>query len=296
MKKLLITGASGFLGYNFLQTDLTRWHVVAMGHQRQLPPVNVEMISCDIADMQALLQALEITQPDAIVHLAAMSNTLFCEDHPGLSHQINVQATVQIAEWCGRRAIPLLFTSTDLVFDGMKGHYTEADTINPLSLYGKQKAEAEKQILALCPHACILRMPLMFGYGGKHARSFMQEFLQKLQRGQSLYLFIDEYRSIVGGRSAAQGIWLALHKHWQGIYHLGGRQKISRYEFGVMMCDFFGISTQLIIPALQKDIPLKPPRPSDVSLNSEKAYRSGYKPLLVSEELREVARWMQHVS
>jgi dTDP-4-dehydrorhamnose reductase len=290
MKKLLITGASGFLGYNFLQTDLSRWQVFVTVHQRPISATFVQPVQCDLTNNHSIQQVLTTVRPDAIVHLAAWSNALFCEQQPGISYQVNLHAPLLIAQWCKEADIPFIFTSTDLVFDGTKGNYTEKDPVNPLSLYGKQKSEAEKGISDIHPKACILRMPLMFGYGGQYGQSFIQGFLRKLRQGEKLRLFTDEYRSIVGGQSAAKGIWLALEHEWKGIYHMGGKKSMSRYDFGVLLCATTGILDELIVPSLQKEVPMMPARPSDVSLNSDKAYKKGYDPMPVETELRLLAQ------
>jgi dTDP-4-dehydrorhamnose reductase len=159
-----------------------------------------------------------------------------------------------------------------------------------VNIYGTQKVSAEKKVLEIYSEACVLRMPLMFGNGGSYAQSFMQPFLQKLQKEESLQLFTDEYRSVVGGYSAAKGILQALNNNWQGLYHLGGKEKLSRYDFGVLLCEAFGIDKKLITPALQSEVvKMAAPRPPDVSLHSAKAFSQGYEPLGVSEELKQLA-------
>lgn len=291
MKTLLLTGATGFLGYNFLQQDLSNYNVVAVTHQRKFSfPKNIKTIAINLANTESINNALQHIRPDAIVHLAAISNANFCEENQGLSQQVNVAATLQLATWCSNHQPQFIFTSTDLVFDGIKGNYNETDAVNPLSIYGKQKAEAEKSVLEIYPNACVLRMPLMFGYGGAYAQSFMQPFLQKLQNGESLQLFTDEYRSAVGGYSAAKGILLALQHYWKGLYHLGGKEKLSRYDFGLLLCEVFGIDKNLIVPTLQKEVKMAAPRPADVTLNSEKPFDLGYSPLPALDELKQISK------
>ena len=290
MKTLLVTGASGFLGYNFLQLDFSNWKIVALTNKRKFENAAIESVQCDIADAGLLQETLRNIKPDAVVHLAAISNANYCKENPELSHKVNVGATVLLAEYCAATNIPFIFTSTDLVFDGLKGNYTVADTVSPLMLYGKQKAMAERMILAINKAACILRLPLMFGYGGNHAQSFLQVMLQKLKTDEKLFLFTDEFRSVAGGASVAKGIQLALENNWQGIYHLGGIEKISRYHLGLLICKVFEFDTNLIVPMLQSELKLATARPPDVLLNSDKAYRLGYAPLSIIEELEKLKK------
>lgn len=289
-RRLLLTGATGFLGYNFLQQNLLAWEVIAATHQRPFSFSAINTVILNLADTNNIEHVFATIQPEAVVHLAAIADTNFCENNETLAEQINVNATVTLAKLCKAAAIPFLFTSTDLVFDGTKGNYAETDMTNPLNIYGKQKITAEKNVLEIYEAACVLRMPLMFGNGGAYAQSFMQPFLAKLKQGETLSLFTNEYRSAVGGNSAAKGILHALNNQWKGLYHLGAKEKLSRYEFGALLCETLGIDKNLIAPALQADVKMAAPRPPDVSLNSDKAFLQGYKPLSVSAALAQLAK------
>ncbi len=288
-RRLLLTGATGFLAYNFLRQNLSGWEVLAATHQRPFSFNGTNTVALDLADTNNIEKVFATIQPQVVVHLAAISDANFCQQNQLLSEKINVTATTMLATFCKAANIPFLFTSTDLVFDGAKGNYAETDITNPLNIYGKQKIIAEKNVLEIYEAACVLRMPLMFGNGGAYAQSFMQPFLAKLKQKETLSLFTDEYRSAVGGNSAAKGILHALNNNWKGLYHLGGKEKLSRYDFGIILCEAFGINKNLIVPALQSDIKMAAPRPPDVSLNSGKAFLQGYEPLSVSEELAQLA-------
>ncbi len=289
-KKLLITGGAGFVGYNFLKLNLSGWNVFATVHQKKPETSFVNCLPSDIAHEASLKKLFDDLRPDAVVHLAALSDANYCQQNQEVSRAVNVASGVQLASLCAHHQIPFLFASTDLVFDGTQGNYSETDAMNPLNVYGKQKTDAEKEILSIHPHACVLRLPLMFGDGGIQAQSFIQPFIAQLKNGATLHLFTDEYRSVAGGYSVSKGILLALHNNWKGIYHLGGKEKISRYAFGIMLCEVFGFDASLIIPTLQKDVAMPAPRPSDVSLNSSKAFAAGYEPMLVKEELFQIFR------
>jgi dTDP-4-dehydrorhamnose reductase len=223
-------------------------------------------------------------QPQGVIHAAAQSNPNYCEQHPEETEKINVDAAILLADLCSARNLPFVFTSTDLVFDGRKGNYTEEDAPNPLNRYGEQKVRAEEGILKVYPEATICRLPLMFGYGGPFAGSFMQPFLQRMKEGEELALFYDEYRSAVGGRCVAQGLLLAL-EHFHGTYHLGGRERLSRYDFGMLMKEVLDLPDAIIRGISQHDIIMPAGRPSDVSLDSSKAYAEGYDPSTTREEL-----------
>jgi dTDP-4-dehydrorhamnose reductase len=180
-----------------------------------------------------------------------------------------------------------LFTSSDLVFDGRHAPYSEEDFPNPINRYGEQKTLAEEKMRTIYPQTIICRLPLMFGEDRPPARSFLQPMLKAAKTGQDLPLFIDEFRTPVSGKVAALGLFLALRQAG-GIFHLGGRERISRYEFGLLLIESLGGSHANLIPCLQKNLTMAAPRPADVSLNSEKAFSLGYAPPRLKEALREI--------
>ena len=134
------------------------------------------------------------------------------------------------------------------------------------------------------PDTVICRMPLMFGDAGPVAESFIQPLLTAIHSGIEVNLFVDEYRTPVSGRNAAEGMMIALNK-LSGIIHLGGLERISRYEFGKMLVKLFKIEHAKFNPLKQKDINMPAPRPPDVSLDSSKAMRLGFKPNTIKIEL-----------
>jgi dTDP-4-dehydrorhamnose reductase len=284
VQKLIITGASGFLGWNLAQIARSQWETHGFYHQQPIEIAGVTLHQVDLTDIERVTAAIDQIAPDAIIHTAAASNPNFCQQQPELSHRINVTASQALAQICADAKIPLVFTSTDLVFDGTQAPYLETDPVSPLNIYGEQKVAAERAILAIGDRAVICRMPLMFGNAPSTATSFIQPWLQALSTGQSLQLFVDEFRTPVSATTAAQGLLMALQIS-PGILHLGGSERISRYEFGLLMVDVFGFDRSLLSPIYQKDLVMAAPRAADVSLDSTKAVKLGYEIPSLREEL-----------
>ena len=283
MQKLLITGASGFLGWNLCQVAGTEWevHGIYDRHPLSIPDVRLERV--DLTNAKLVTAAIDRIAPDAIIHAAAASSPNFCQEQPIPSAQINVTATQILAQICAGAKIPLVFTSTDLVFDGTQAPYLETDPVSPLNIYGEQKVAAEQAILAAYPQATICRMPLMFGMAPPAATSFIQPLLTSMRAARSLQLFVDEFRTPVSATTAAQGLLLALRHHSE-IIHLGGSERISRYDFGCLLAEVFHLDSALLSPIYQRDLQMTAPRAADVSLDSHKAISLGYKlPSLRSE-------------
>ncbi len=283
MQKLLITGASGFLGWNLCQLARSEWEVVGTYDRQQIAIPGVEIQQLDLTDLDRVQTEIDRIAPDAVIHTAAASSPNFCQSHPLRSYQINVTATDRLAQICALARIPLVFTSTDLVFDGTQPPYLETDPVVPINIYGEQKVAAERAILAAYPQATICRMPLMFGTAPPTASSFIQPWLRSLRSQTSLQLFIDEFRTPVSAITAAQGLLMALKI--PGILHLGGKERISRYEFGMLLAKIFEFDLALLSPISQKDLIMAAPRAADVSLDSTKAIELGYNPLPLQQEL-----------
>lgn len=285
MKKLLVTGASGFLGWNLCQQAQANWEVYGTYFTHEVKISGATLYKTDLKDFAALAQLFKKIQPDAIIHTAAASKPNFCQTNPHESFAINVTAAVNLARLCGERNLPCAFTSTDLVFDGKHPFYQESDRTCPINYYGEQKAIAEQKMSEIYPAIAICRMPLMFGAPSPLAASFLQGMISNLKAGKEINLFVDEFRTPASARAASQGLLLAVENQIQGILHLGGKERISRYDFGLLLADMLQLPTDLIKLGKQADVVVVAPRSPDTSLDSSKAFALGYQPLSLREEL-----------
>ncbi|AFZ26538.1 dTDP-4-dehydrorhamnose reductase [Cylindrospermum stagnale PCC 7417] len=285
MKKLLITGASGFLGWHLCQLAKEEWEVYGTYFSHYLEIPGVKMLKVNLTDFQELKSIFSQIQPAAVIHTAAQSQPNYCQLHPQESYIINVTASCNIAGLCADYGIPCAFTSTDLVFDGLNAPYRETDIVCPVNIYGEQKVQAEQGMLAKYPLTAVCRMPLMFGRETPTAKSFIQSFIQILKEGKELSLFIDEFRTPVSATTAVKGLLLALEKV-NGCIHLGGKERISRYDFGQLLAEAFQLPIEKLKSCRQEDVKMAAPRPTDVSLDSSQAFALGYQPLSIKAELQ----------
>ena len=285
MKRLLVTGASGFLGWNICDTAKRHWDVFGTALTNQVDYAGVKIIYVDLRDYSALKRIFDQIHPDAVIHTAAVTDLNYCQAHREETETINVDVSVNIAGLCSDYQIPCVFTSTDIVFDGLTPPYCEKDPVCPVNFYGEQKVKAEEGMLERYPLVTICRMPLMFGISGTANESFIQQMLQSIKEDREIKLFTDEFRTPISGIAAVQGIFLALSS-MKGIIHLGGIERVSRYDFALLLLEILGIQTPCLSPCKQKDMKMLAPRPPDVSLDSSKARALGFKPLLLEEELK----------
>jgi dTDP-4-dehydrorhamnose reductase len=287
MKKLLVTGASGFLGWNLCTYAREFYNVTGIYHQNCVTIENVAMILFDLRNVSSLKTMFDSIKPDALIHAAAASDPNYCQQHKRESELLNIDVSVTLAELCMKRSIPFVFTSTDLVFDGTIAPYDEQAAVSPINAYGEQKSAAEKKILAMYADAVICRMPLMFGDAPPKCLRFLQLWIQQIKSGKKLSLFTDEYRTPVSAADACKGLLIACEK-MHGILHLGGHERISRYDFGRMLIQLLAVTDDAIIGCKQSDVPMAAPRPKDVSLNSNKAFALGYNPGSIYQELKKL--------
>ncbi|MDR4504324.1 MAG: NAD(P)-dependent oxidoreductase [Candidatus Scalindua sp.] len=287
VKKLLVTGASGFLGWYLCNKAKEEWMTFGTTFYHQCKIAGVTILKVDLTDFDALRRLFQTIKPDAVIHAAAQTDPNTCQTLRSGSKIINVDSSIRIAALCADFSIPCVFTSTDLVFDGLHAPYRETDSVCPVNVYGEHKVLAEKGMMACYPKVTICRIPPLFGIPGTASASFIQPMMQSMREGNELRLFVDEFRTPVGVQTAVEGILLALEKA-AGLIHLGGVERISRYRFGTLLVEILGFTRAKISPCKQKDVVMDAPRPPDVSLDSTKALMLGYSPLSLSEEIKKL--------
>lgn len=284
VRRLLVTGASGVLGWNVCAAARDAWRTFGIVHRHRIDLPGVSRAICDLTGAASIERLVEEIAPDAIIHCAAAASPDYCQSHADESRRINVETASGLAGVCARGPIPFVFVSTDLVFDGTRPPYRECDPVSPISVYGDQKATAEHAVLERNPDAVVCRLPPIFGDPGPASTSFIQPWMEALRGGWTLRLFTDEIRTPVGAGTAATGLLMALGAGG-GILHLGGRERISRYDLGIVLAEVLGADVRLVTPGRQRDRTAGAPRPADVSLDSACAYRLGYDPPSLRDEM-----------
>ena len=268
MKRLLITGASGQLGaYLLASSDCWDGDIVRWSGSKARASNGQTLKQVDLADTRGLAAHLQDCDPDVILHAGAISTVANCFNDPGTAQTVNVTATETLAQWCAERQRRLVFTSTDLVFDGKQGSYAEEQPANPLSVYGQTKLAAESVVRH--PDTMVVRLSLLFGTSHHGGKGFFDQQVEALVKGESVSLFEDEHRTPLHLADAANGLLLAAASDQTGLFHLGGLERLSRWEMGCRLAEIVG-KPNSFTRTRQADIEFSEPRPADVSLISQK--------------------------
>ncbi len=221
-----ITGYKGLLGHYFLEHD------------------GAKPIEADVTDYEALARAIDTVCPDAIVHCAAKTNVDWCEQNPADSYAVNVIGTLNVIS--ASQGVPVVLISTDYVFDGKNGPYTEDDLRDPINIYGKQKAEAED---LMRPQDLICRTTVLYGLGGHNKIDFVFWVRHELYEPQFwISTCWDQWGTPTYAENLATMIRALIKAGYSGIWHTAGAACISRLQFARIIANVFGLDEHRIRP------------------------------------------------
>jgi len=271
---ILVTGASGLLGVNLVTTarNMNR-PVTGTCHRHVLHIPGVFMQPLDLTDLHATRQLIAKLRPEAIIHCAAVTDMDWCEDHPKETDLINVQTSAALAEIARELNAQFIYVSTDAVFDGHRGHYSEDDAPAPLSVYAKSKGRGEQEVLQRCSTALIVRVNI-YGWNARPKQSLAEWMLDQLQTKRHLNGFVDVYFCPLLANDLAEILLAMLDRGLSGVYHVVGSERISKYEFGKRVAVTFGLDPDSVSPVRIAESKLRALRPRDVSLNTDKICRA----------------------
>ena len=230
-KRILVTGANGLLGQSLLHANQGRFDLCATGRgvaRGDLQGAEYEVL--DTTSPEDYARAFAAFRPDVVIHGAAMTQVDDCELQPDLCHQLNVEATAHCIAACEAVGAHLIFISTDFIFDGTAGPYSEEAPAHPLSVYGHSKADAEALVrAATCPWS-IARTVLVIGYVPGLSRSNIILWARgAFQSGERIRVVDDQVRSPTWSMDLAEGCLLIAEKGATGIYHLSGPETMTIY-------------------------------------------------------------------
>lgn len=265
MKKILVTGASGFVGSRFVE----RWR----NEYVMFTPTHAEL---DVTDAVQVERYIVESTPQVVVHLAAISNTGYCEQNPDESYRVNVESVCNLAAACARNGVKLVFFSSDQIYNGNyeSGPLSEDVEVSPETVYGKHKLEAERRALELCPTAVALRASWMYDverYGMPVHQNFVLAIEKAIKERTPLVYPVREHRGITWVRDVVEFL-PATFSIEGGVYNYGAGCTMDTYETACCYCEMLvGLQSG---PLLQPDYARYPEHERNLSMSTDKIFRA----------------------
>jgi len=258
-KKICVTGTAGLIA-GYISRDLIR--AQTSDNTFYFPTRQV----LDLTSKQDVEKYFKAISPDIIIHCAALTNNPACEKNPDLAYLLNVESCRWICEFCPDAWIGHF--STDLVFDGSEGAYTEESPVSPIGVYAESKAESERVFLKHSK-SCIIRTSLNGGVSATGDRGFNEKMRMSWASGNSTRLFVDEYRNPIPAAVTSRAVLDIMSHQLTGIFHLCGNEKLSRFEIGDLIAKRWPGLNPKILSGSIKDYS-GPPRSPDCSMQCDK--------------------------
>jgi dTDP-4-dehydrorhamnose reductase len=267
---IVVTGASGLLGVSVVTyaRDLGR-EVVGICHRHFLRIPGIQFCGVDLTDRKAVSALFATLRPEGIIHCAAATNVDWCEDHPELAEQANVQASSFLAETAQELDARFVYISTDAVFDGKRGNYSETDQPAPLSVYAKSKWRGEQEVLRRHSSPLIVRVTI-YGWNAQPKQSFAEWVLGEIAAGKQVRGFSDVYFCPMLANDVAEVLLTILDRGLTGLYHVVSSERVSKFDFARRVATAFNLGVDRVVPMSIGESKLRAQRPVDPSLSTAK--------------------------
>jgi dTDP-4-dehydrorhamnose reductase len=292
--KILVTGSNGLLGQHLIHALVNSGHTVtgiSKGPNRidgNLQGFTYKDV--DITRAIPLRDTVDKEKPDIVVHAAAMTQVDKCEEEKQTCYNTNVSATRFLVDALKAHKSRLIYVSTDFVFDGLKGPYTEEDQPAPVNYYGSTKMVAEKAVMESGLDWTIVRTVLVYGQTIEGTRSNIINWVkQNLEEGNSIKVVTDQWRTPTFVDDLVKGILLIIEKKARGIFHISGSDGLSPYDMAIKTARYFKLSEQLIEKVDSSNFRQPGQRPLKTGFKIDKAKKElGYEPLSFDESLKKM--------
>lgn len=266
---ILITGGSGLLALNWFFTKRTYFTIYLGLNEKKIKPPGANVVQLDYSSEERLINQVKLISPVAIIHTAGLTSVEECEFKPELAYHVNVNLSKIIAKVTQKLCVPMVHISTDHLYSGDASLYSEKEILNPINFYGKTKALAEEIVLEYNPNALIVRTNF-YGFGTSYRKSFSDHIIDSLRKRSQLYLFDDVFFTPILAEILIHTVHNLLEKNAKGIYNIVSDDRLSKYDFGVLVAEEFSLDKGLIQRCTfqsRKDLVL---RPLDMSLSNFK--------------------------
>ena len=262
--RILITGAFGQLGSAVSRHLSEDFDIIRTG--RSIPHGKNGII-LDVLNQIYFKEVIQATEPDLVINLAAMTPVDGCELNPNLAKEINIAGVQHLCDSFDGKIIHL---STDYVFDGENGPYSEDDPVCPLSVYGETKLESERILLNHNPNHLVIRGNVIYDDSKTTKASFLNWVVNSLKEKQEIQVVNDQVNNPTWTKSMADIIALCIEKDLSGIVHWGDADHLNRYDFAIKIAEKYVLDSKLIKAITTEELNQAAPRPLKSGLKSDK--------------------------
>ncbi|MDO8733445.1 MAG: SDR family oxidoreductase [Actinomycetota bacterium] len=270
MQTWLVTGARGFLGRNAGAYLRTRVHAIGQVRQQQATDLYEQLLPVDLRDTESVGGLVRATRPDVVLHAAAISGHEKADADREQAEAVNVHATAEIARACADIGARLIYISTDSIFNGKTGNYSEEDVPEPFSWYGESKLQGENYVRDLVANHLVVRTNF-FGWSETGRKSVLEFFVNSLRAHTNVRGYPDFVVTSMYAQSLMDAIWRLSELGANGTVHIASSDARSKYEFGVSVAEHFGLDRELIAREGPPADAHSTSRARNLSLNTSKA-------------------------
>ncbi|MGC8581843.1 MAG: dTDP-4-dehydrorhamnose reductase [Thermoplasmata archaeon] len=282
--KIAVVGGNGFLGKKIISV------LSENGHDCRSFSKGSDNI-LDITSYDSVEKALNDYKPDLVVNSAALTNVDYCELHPDEAQSVNYIGAKNLGEYCRKNSLPFVQISTDYVFNGIKGNYSEEDECSPVNVYGNTKLMAEKYITENLENYIILRVAILYGYNDDNDKeTFVNRIINKISKKELIDVYFDQYGTPTFIDDVPAAIEFLLKNNQHGIFHLVDPQKSDRYSFGLYICNVFSLDKKFLNPISIEEFETPAKRPRDSSLSTKKIESLGFMPTRIEDGLEKMKK------
>jgi dTDP-4-dehydrorhamnose reductase len=270
--KVLITGCLGLLGQRLVAHCPDDVEVIATDLSPDPQFIPAEFYRpCDLTQRAQVDDLFERERPDHVINTAAFTNVDGAEDEPELCRLVNVTAVENLAHACRHWRSSICQISTDYIFDGLNGPYSENAVPHPLGVYGQSKWAAEQVLLESAIPFAVARTMVLYGHSRNKRPEFVGWLINKLKNREPERIVTDQIGNATLNDELAVALWQLTRRSFRGVINVAGREIMSRYNFSLRIADVFGLDASLITPIATADLHQKAPRPLRSGLIVDKA-------------------------
>jgi dTDP-4-dehydrorhamnose reductase len=286
-KRILIVGSNGLLGQRLVRFFVKNVNLEVLGCSIENEAIvqNYEYKQCDLTKREEIKELVFNFYPDVIVNAAAYTNVDKSEAEREIAWKLNVKGVEYLAEACRVMDTHLIHFSSDYVFDGTGGPYSEQAAPNPLGYYGRTKLASENALKISGSNHTILRTNVL--YGPCQGRlDFVRWLVEQLKNNKEVKIVTDQINNPTFVDDLVQAVSKVMEFKKVGVFNIGGREFLSRFDFSIWIAEFFSLNKKLIKPITTSELNQPAKRPLKSGLLTLKAETElGYKPHSIQESL-----------